>query len=65
MKHVYHLEPEDEPFGRVVHQAVGMITEQATCDVLEAFARLTIRARATGSSVHLLALDVVDGIVRF
>lgn len=48
-----------------VHQATGMVAAQADCDVTEAFERLTIRAAATGQTLHELALDVLDGVVRF
>jgi hypothetical protein len=54
-----------EPLSIAVHQATGMIAAQSDCDVIEAFERLTIRAAATGKTRNELALDVLDGIVRF
>jgi len=42
-----------------------MIAAQADCDVIEAFARLTIRASATDQTLHDTALEVLDGIARF
>jgi ANTAR domain-containing protein len=48
-----------------IHQATGMIAAQAGCDVSEAFARLTIRAAATGQTRHEMALDVLDRVTRF
>ena len=42
-----------------------MIAAQADCDVVEALARLTIRAAATGQTRHDMALDVLDHVVSF
>jgi hypothetical protein len=48
-----------------VHQATGMIAEQLKCDVSEALARLKIRAASTGLTLDMMALDVLDRVVRF
>jgi hypothetical protein len=48
-----------------VHQATGMIAEQLNCDVSEALARLKIRAASTGLTLDVMALDVLDHVVRF
>ena len=42
---MYTLDPVDEMHSTVIHQAVGMTAVYAECDVVEAFDRLTIRAR--------------------
>jgi hypothetical protein len=57
--------PQDETLTVAIHQATGMIAAQAGCDVDEAFARLTIRAAATGQTRHEMALDVLDRVTRF
>ena len=57
--------PTSDSLSIAVHQATGMIAAQADCDVAEAFARLTIRAAATGQTRHDMALDVLDHVVRF
>jgi hypothetical protein len=48
-----------------VLQATGMVAVQAGCDVAEALGRLKIRAAATGQPLEKLALDVLDGVIRF
>lgn len=48
-----------------VHQATGMITEQAGIDAASALARLRAAAFATGRPVDEVALDVVNRRVRF
>jgi hypothetical protein len=42
-----------------------MVAVQAGCDVTEALVRLKIRAAATGQPLENLALDVLDGVIRF
>jgi hypothetical protein len=48
-----------------VLQATGMVAVQAGCDVTEALGSLKIRAAATGQTLENLALDVLDGVIRF
>jgi GAF domain-containing protein len=48
-----------------VHQATGMITEQAGVDVAQALARLRAAAFATGRPIEDLALDVLARRYRF
>lgn len=48
-----------------VHQATAMIAVQVDCSLVEAFARLRIRARAMDQTLELTALDVIDGVIRF
>ena len=48
-----------------VHQATGMVSAQLGCAITEARARLTIRADAVGVTLEQMALDVLDGSVRF
>jgi len=48
-----------------VLQATGMVAVQVGCDVTEALGRLKIRANATGQTLENLALDVLDGVIRF
>ncbi len=57
--------PPDQSLTIVVHQATGMIAAQVGCDVSEAFDRLKIRAAAQELSLHEIALDVLDGVIRF
>ena len=57
--------PQGEPLTIAVHQATGMIAAQVGCDVVEAFDRLKIRAAAQDMSAHEVALDVLDGVIRF
>ena len=52
-------------FGDYVHQATGMVVAQLDCDTAEALGRLKIRAAATGQTLEDLALNVLDGVVRF
>ena len=42
-----------------------MIAVQAGCNIPEALDRLIVRAMAEGMNLEHLALDVLDGIVRF
>lgn len=62
---MYTLDPVDEMHSTTIHQAVGMTAVYAECDVIEAFERLNIRARTTGTPLHMIAFDIVDRIVRF
>ena len=55
----------DDYLSVEIHQATGMVAAQASCDMIEAFARLQIRATAMGQSLHDTALDVIDRIIRF
>lgn len=48
-----------------VHQATGMVSAQLDCDVVEAFARLKLRAAGTHQSVEAIAVSVLDGRIRF
>ncbi len=57
--------PADWYLSDRVNQAAGMISIQAACDIHEATGRLKIRAKALGESLDHVALDVIDGIVRF
>jgi hypothetical protein len=49
----------------LVNQATGMVAVQLDCDVIEAFDRMQLRVLATGESLEHLALDVIDGVIRF
>ncbi|MCU1466959.1 MAG: hypothetical protein JWM72_2887 [Actinomycetia bacterium] len=42
-----------------------MVAAQLGCSMEEALGRLRVRADATGQPLDELALDVLDGIVRF
>jgi hypothetical protein len=42
-----------------------MVAAQLGCSMEEALGRLQVRAHATGQDLEELALDVLDGIVRF
>lgn len=53
------------PYRAEVHQATGMITEQAGIDAASALARLRAAAFAAGRSIDELAQDVVTRRVRF
>ena len=55
----------DQPLSVAVHQATGMIAAQADCGVGEAFNRLRIRAAALGQTLDEMALDVLDGVIKF
>ena len=48
-----------------VHQATAMISAQADCNLTEAMQRLIIRAEAFDCCLEDMALDVLDGTVRF
>jgi len=61
----YQLEPEDLAHEALVHQAVGMVSVQADCELAEAFLLLTARAKTTGVPVHTIALAVVTDVLRF
>jgi hypothetical protein len=52
-------------FSHRVLQGTGMVAVQAECDATEALGRLNIRAAATGQTLENLALDVLDGVIRF
>ncbi|MDP9334385.1 MAG: hypothetical protein M3Q30_13940 [Actinomycetota bacterium] len=53
------------PLSDRVHQATGMVSVQAHCDIAEALNPLRIRALAMGQSLEVTALDVLDGQIRF
>ena len=55
---------EDFPSIRV-HQATAMISAQADCSLTDAMQRLIIRAEAFDCSLEDMALDVLEGTVRF
>jgi len=55
---------EDFPSNRV-HQATGMISAQADCSLTEAMHLLMIRAAAADRSLEDMALDVIEGTIRF
>ena len=48
-----------------VHQAAGIVSVQAHCEIPEALARLRTKADETGHSIEEVALDVLDHLVRF
>jgi hypothetical protein len=48
-----------------VHQAIGMIVAQASVDSEAAMEMLVNRAHDTDRSVHDVALDVIEGRLRF
>lgn len=48
-----------------VNQSVGMICDQADCDLAAALAALIVKAAEIGQSLDDTALDVLDGIIRF
>jgi hypothetical protein len=52
-------------FTSQIHQATGMISVQAHCDLSEAMARLRRRAAGTGQSLEAIAVGVIDGAIRF
>jgi hypothetical protein len=52
-------------FKSRVHQAAGMISVQAHCDLSEAMARLRHRAAGTGQSLEAVAVGVLEGVIRF
>jgi hypothetical protein len=54
-----------EHLGDRVHQATGMISAQAECDLTEALALLIVRAAELGQTLETTALDVIDGVIRF
>jgi hypothetical protein len=62
---VTEMEPARGVPGDRVHQAQGMVAAQLGCSLEEALGRLRVRADATGQPLEELALDVLDGIVRF
>jgi len=53
------------PLSDRVLQAQGMVAAQLGCSMEEALGRLRVRADAIGQPLDDLALDVLDGIVRF
>ena len=48
-----------------VHQATGMISVQAHCEIPEALARLKAKADESGYSIEETAIDVLDHVIRF
>jgi hypothetical protein len=57
--------PAEMRVSVVIGYATGQVVRQADCEVIEAFDRLAVRARALGQSLEHTALDVLDGIIRF
>jgi hypothetical protein len=57
--------PDPGALSDRVHQAQGMVAAQLGCSMEEALGRLRVRADANGQALDELALDVLDGIVRF
>jgi hypothetical protein len=57
--------PADLRASAVIALATGQVVRQADCEVMEAFDRLAIRARALRQSLEITALDVLDGEIRF
>jgi hypothetical protein len=55
----------DPTLSSRAHQAIGMISAQAECNVEEAMHLLIIRADADGESIDDTALNVIDGLIRF
>jgi hypothetical protein len=55
----------DERITIEAHQAAGIVAEQAHCDIRKAFALLFAECAASDRRVHDLALDVIDGVIRF
>jgi len=58
-------DPAKHYVGDHVHRATEMVAAQLDCDVGEALGRLIIRADATARTLEDMALDVLDGVVRF
>ena len=54
-----------ERLSVVVYQATGIVAVQADCGVIEAFDLLRDRAQLMDESLHDMALDVIDGVIRF
>jgi hypothetical protein len=52
-------------FNSCIHQATGMISVQAHCDLSEALAKLRMRAAGMGESLEAVAVGVIDGAIRF
>ena len=48
-----------------MYQATGIVAVQADCGVIEAFDLLRDRAQLMDESLHDMALDVIDGVIRF
>ena len=59
------IDPANLPLGDYVQQATWIVAAQLDCDVNEALGRLKLRADATGQTLENMALDVLDGAVRF
>ena len=55
----------DDALSAHVQQASGMVAEQLGCPVEEALLRLRIRATAQHKTLEEMALDVLDGEIRF
>jgi hypothetical protein len=54
-----------DDFSDRVHQATGMVSAQARCNLAEALDRLIERADATGKSLDEIAMDVINRVIRF
>jgi hypothetical protein len=52
-------------YGSRVHQATGMVSAQARCNLGEALDRLIERADATGKSLDEIAMAVINRVIRF
>ena len=52
-------------FSARIHQAIGMISVQAQCNLDEALAKLRMRAAGLGESLDAVAVGVIDGAIRF
>jgi hypothetical protein len=57
--------PSGGLFSDHVHQAAGIVSAQLGCTLDEAINRIIIRAAAIGETTENLALDVIDGLLRF
>ena len=56
---------DGQPVSRRVHQAARMISGQLGIDEHEAIGRMVVRASATDVILEFIALDVLDGVIRF
>jgi hypothetical protein len=63
-RHRRRLQQPRPPSNRV-HQATVMVSTQAKCNLAEALDRLIERADATGKSLDEIAMDVLNGVIRF
>ena len=57
--------PAEMRVSVLIGYATGQVVRQVDCEVIEAFDRLAIRARALGQTLEHTALDVLDGEIRF